>query len=61
MKYTKNQERKWELQRRVKCHGNMNSCIKEHSIPSPFFQIDPSTISKKENTWNKLLKFLHIK
>lgn len=63
MKYTKEQNRTWELQRRIKCHGTSQSCLEVH--PTKVNVISESTPNKievnKEGLFNKLLKWLKIK
>ncbi len=62
-KYTHNQERGWELERRVKCHGHKGSCAKAHLAKKlrVFSESVPTNIKiNKQSWWTRLLKFLRI-
>lgn len=63
---TRSQKRQWEINRRMKCHGTTESCIREHghSVPSPFFEVQPVKklqVNKREGKFSKVLKWLNLK
>jgi len=58
---TRTQERQWEIDRRKKCHGSIESCLKAHPFETKLdFTPEPVKL-KVKGWWQKLLEFLHIK
>lgn len=58
MKYTKDQKRRWKIEKRLKCHGTKDSCEKFHPGKREKTEQKIEKKEKKISIWQKILIWL---